>query len=304
MNSTKSIVVGSRGSRLARAQAESVINELKKAHPFLKIDLVTIKTTGDSHKQTSLDVLGGEGVFVKELEDALLQNRIDIAVHSAKDMPTIIPEGLQLTASTGRADPRDVLISRSGKLIGLPSGAVIGTGSQRRAVQLKERRSDLQIKGLRGNIDTRLEKVSSGELDGIVIAAAALMRLGWEDKITEYLDFVPAVGQGALGIETRSNDYRILEIIEPINDIPTYRSIIAERAFLRALGGGCRAPIAALAEAHNNDINLRGMVADPEGNAILHAKTDGNTSDPKTVGTELAQKMIEMGAAELIKGAN
>lgn len=301
MTAMQRVLVGSRGSQLAMLQAESVINELKRLHPHMEFELVKITTTGDRHKQTSLDVIGGEGVFVKELEEALLQKRIDIAVHSAKDMPTTIPDGLQLTASSKRSDPRDVLVSRSGKLADLPSRAVIGTGSQRRAVQLKEHRPDLIIKGLRGNIETRLKKVISGEFDGIIIASAALIRLGWEDRITEYLDFVPAVGQGALGIETRSDDKRMAELLKPINDLPTYQSIIAERAFLRALGGGCQAPIAASGKVHNDRINLRGMVADPNGNTILYAEVDDDLSDPIAVGSRLAQNMIKMGAASLLK---
>jgi len=250
--------------------------------------------------------MGGEGIFVKELEDALLDRRIDMAVHSLKDMPTTIPDGLRLASVSERVDPRDVLVSRFGKLAELPSRAKIGTGSQRRAVQILSQCSDIQVCDVRGNIDTRLGKVFSGQLDGVVLAAAALIRLGLEGRITEYLpvdSFMPAVGQGALGIEIRAEDAQLAEIVASINHEPTWQSIAAERAFLKALGGGCRAPIAALGTVANGTIHLRGMVASPSGSGILWAEVEGSALAPEEVGNNLARRMTEMGAVALIERA-
>ena len=303
MKPNRRIFVGSRRSRLATLQSRSVIAILRELHPDLEFDLIEITTSGDRNKKTSLEILGGEGVFVKELEEALLQRKIDMAVHSAKDMPTDIPEGLRLAAVTERVDPRDVIISRSGKLAELSQGAKIGTGSQRRAVQITAQRPDIQICGLRGNIDTRIRNVSSGRLDAIILAAAALIRLRMTGRITEYLspeDFVPAVGQGALGIEIRADDTQIAEIAAPLNHVPTWQSVVAERAFLRTLGGGCRAPICALGTVDNGMLRLSGMVANPDGSAILRDRCEGTATEPEKVGTRLAQKMIETGAISLI----
>ena len=304
MMSDNRVVVGSRRSKLAMVQTRSMIAELKRLHPRVEFDLVEITTTGDRHRQVSLDVLGGEGVFVRELEEALLDGRIDLAVHSAKDMPTEIADGLRLGATPPRVDPRDVLISRSGKLKELASGSRIGTGSQRRVVQIVALRPDLQIGGLRGNVDTRLRKVASGEFDGILLAAAALIRLGLEEHITEYLEpdvFVPAVGQGSLGIEIRAGDDRMADVVAPLNDEPTWQAVIAERAFLQALGGGCRAPIAALGNVGGGRLHLSGMVADPAGTTILRREVVGDTTDPEEAGNLLGREMIEMGAESLVR---
>jgi hydroxymethylbilane synthase len=245
-------------------------------------------------------------VFVKELEKALLDGEIDLAVHSLKDLPTEIPYGLFLAAATTRLDPRDVLISRAGKLAGLAPGSKIGTGSLRRSVQLLALRPDLEICGIRGNIDTRLRKVSEGEVDGIIVAAAALIRLGWQDKTTEYLPiehFTPAVGQGALGIETRSEDKETASLASAINHEPTWQSVTAERTFLRALGGGCRAPIAALGIVSDGVLKLSGMVASVDGVHILRATEEGDALAPEQVGKRLTQKMVAMGALDYIAEA-
>src|SRR4030042_6930273 len=201
----RSITIGTRGSKLAVIQAQSVLTKLKEAVPGLKASLVKITTRGDRESSTALDKFASQGVCVKELEKFLINGEIDLAIHSLKDVPTEIPDGLTLAATTARLDPRDVLVSRADNLAGLALGSKIGTGSLRRSVQLSAIHPDLEICGIRGNIDTRLRKVSQGEVDGIIVAAAALIRLGWEDKITEYLPpeyFIPSVGQGALGIET------------------------------------------------------------------------------------------------------
>ena len=297
------IVVGSRGSKLALIQAELVVAEIRKINPQVELGISQVVTKGDRDRHAQLDHMEGIGIFVKELEEALLDSRIDLAVHSLKDVPTEIPQGLCLLAVTERLDPSDVLISKSGRLNELPSGARIGTGSLRRAAQLTQYRSDLKACSIRGNVDTRLRKVSSGELDGVILAAAAMIRLGWQDKISEYLPlehFVPAVGQGALVIETRLGDEEIAGLISPLNHLPTWQSITAERAFLSALGGGCRAPIAALGTVNSDTLKLEGMVADASGREILRAAEKGSTLFPEKLGIRLAQRMLETGASEFI----
>ena len=299
----RKITIGTRGSRLAVIQAQWVLTKLREATPGLEANLVKITTRGDRDSGTALDKFAGQGVFVKELEKALIDGEIDLAVHSLKDMPTEIPRGLFLAATTARLDPRDVLISRAGKSAELAPGSMIGTGSHRRAVQLRALRPDLETCGVRGNIDTRLRKVSEGEVDGIIVAAAALIRLGWHDKITEYLPtehFTPAAGQGALGIEIRSGDKATALLASVINHEPTWQSVTAERTFLRALGGGCRAPIAALGIVSGDVLKLSGMVASVDGSRILRATEEGNAQAPEQVGRQLAQKMAEMGALDCI----
>lgn len=300
----KPVIIGSRGSRLAIIQAESVLARLKEANPALEFKLTRIITQGDRDKTGSLDRIPGRGVFVKEIEEALLEKRIDIAVHSLKDLPTQIPSGLSLTAVTMRLDPRDAFVSPGKKLAELPPGSVIGTGSPRRKVQLLTYRPDLEVKEIRGNIDTRLHKVISGEFDGIIVAAAALIRLGWEDRITEYLaleHFLPEIGQGALGIEIRAGDKEIAQLTQTLNHEPTWQSIIAERAFLQALGGGCRTPVAALATVTGDTLRLQGMVV-YNGN-IFQDSEEGSPLTPHLVGKRLANKLLERGAAQFIAKA-
>ena len=299
----RNITIGTRGSKLAVIQAQWVLTKLREAAPGLKASLVKITTRGDRESGTALDKFAGQGVFVKELEKALFDGDIDFAVHSLKDMPTEIPYGLFLAAATARLDPRDVLISRADKLAGLAPGSKIGTGSLRRSVQLSALRPDLEICGIRGNIDTRLRKVSEGEVDGIIVAAAALIRLGWEDKIAEYLPteyFTPSVGQGALGIEIRSEDKETASLASALNHEPTWQSVTAERTFLRALGGGCRAPIAALGIVSDGVLKLSGMVANVDGTRILRATEEGDAQAPEQVGKQLAQKMVDIGALDCI----
>ena len=299
----RKITIGTRGSKLAVIQAQWVLTKLREATPELEANLVKITTRGDRDSGTALDKFAGQGVFVKELEKALIDGEIDLAVHSLKDMPTEIPRGLFLAATTARLDPRDVLISRAGKSAELAPGSMIGTGSHRRAVQLRALRPDLETCGVRGNIDTRLQKVSEGKVDGIIVAAAALIRLGWQDKITEYLPtehFTPAAGQGALGIEIRSGDKATALLASAINHEPTWQSVTAERTFLRALGGGCRAPIAALGIVSGDVLKLSGMVASVDGSRILRATEEGNAQAPEQVGKQLAQKMADIGALDCI----
>jgi len=299
----RKIAIGTRGSKLAIIQAEELQTRLKQTFSELETTLIRIKTTGDSNNTTALAEFSGQGVFVKQLEKSLLDGHIDIAVHSLKDLPTEIPAGTTLAAVTARLNPDDVLVSRAGKLADLASGSNIGTGSPRRAIQLLVLRPDLKVSNIRGNIDTRLRKISEGEFDGIIVAAAAMLRLGWADRITEYLPvehFVPAVGQGTLAIEIRSGDKQVAHVVSQINDKSTWQAITAERSFLQALGGGCRAPIAALGTTSGCNLKLTGMVAGPAGTQILRATEEGAVSDPEQIGGNLARKMLEMGASSLI----
>ena len=297
------LIVGSRTSKLAMIQTESVVARIRKANPDLEVSFSKIVTKGDRNRRTKLDRMPGVGVFVKEIEEDLLDGRIDVAVHSLKDVPTDIPQELCLLAVTERLDPRDVLVSRTGRLDEIPLGSKIGTGSLRRTVQLARYRPDLEACSIRGNIDTRLRKVFSGEVDGVILAAAAILRLEWEDKISEYLpieSFLPAVGQGALVVEARLDDEEVAGLLSPINNLPTWQSITAERTFLSALGGGCRAPIAALGTVANTILKLKGMVADVSGKKILFDSEEGSATSPEEIGARLAKKMLSMGASKFI----
>ncbi|MFA5079106.1 MAG: hydroxymethylbilane synthase [Dehalococcoidia bacterium] len=299
------LIIGSRGSRLAMIQAETVAGEIRRCRPNCEIEIRKIVTEGDRNRSASIDASGDTGIFVKALEDALLDSAIDIAVHSLKDMPTVLPPQLYLAAVTQRLDPRDALVACS-PLAELNPGSKIGTGSLRRAAQLKHIRSDLEVCSIRGNVDSRLRRVSSGQLDGVIVAAAALLRLGWSDKITGYLPlelFLPAVGQGALAVEAREGDGRVKEIIEPINHLPTWQSVTAERFFLHTVEGGCRAPIAALATVNGNILEIQAMVSDREGDVIMRDTYTGPAILPREAGEELARRMLKAGAASLIRDA-
>jgi len=301
---SRRIIVGSRGSKLALVQTESVVAKIREMNPDLDITVSKIVTTGDRNRESPIDQMG-TAIFVKELEDALLGERIDIAVHSLKDVPTVLPPGLCLSGVTERLDPRDVLVAGVG-LNELAPGSRIGTSSLRRTVQLISYRHDLQACPIRGNVDTRLRKVFSGEFDGVMLAAAALLRLGLESRITEYLPlnhFLPAVGQGALVVEARLSDMDIARVMSSINHIPTWQCVTAERALLRALGGGCRAPIAALGTVSGNRLELEGMVASMSGQKVLCASEEGNAISAEEIGLKLSEKMLGMGAAEIIAEA-
>ncbi len=298
------IVVGTRGSRLALIQTESVVNRLKLIHLDLEISTRKVVTAGDRDRLTHLDRIG-TNVFVKELEVALLDDRIDLAVHSLKDVPTDIPQGLGLIAVTERDDPRDALVARA-LLDDLPAGSRIGTGSLRRTIQIAQIRPDLETCSIRGNVDTRLSKVDSGEIGGVVLAAAGLKRLGWQDKITQYLplkNFLPAAGQGALVVEARLEDKELIDLVLPINHLPTWQCVTAERTFLRELGGGCRAPIATLGTIDGVRLRLEGMVANPIGRKMLRDSIEGDITSAQELGMNLARKMLAMGASEFIAEA-
>jgi len=300
---SRRITVGSRGSKLALLQAESVVAKIREINPDLDVSINKIVTTGDRNHRRRLGRTG-TAIFVKELEEALLDGRIDIAVHSLKDLPTELPPRLCLLAVTERLDPRDVLVAKS-KLNELASGAKIGTSSLRRTIQLMSYRPDLLARPIRGNVDTRLRKVFSGEFDGVIVAAAALLRLGWEKRTTEYLprDFLPAVGQGALAVEARLGDVDIARLVSPINHLPTWQCVTAERALLRALGGGCRAPVAALGTVNGNTLKLEGMVASVSGRKVLRASEEGSAISAEEIGVRLAQRMLAKGAVEIIAEA-
>jgi len=303
------VVIGTRGSQLALWQANHVAARLRSAVPGISVDLQTIKTTGDKILDVPLAQVGGKALFVKEIEEALLEGRVDLAVHSMKDVPTDLPVGLAIVAVTEREDPRDVLISRTGKgLQDLPHGARVGTSSLRRQAQLLHHRPDLTIISLRGNLDTRIRKLQSEGLDAVVLAAAAIKRLGWTDRITEFLPpevCLPAIGQGALGIEMRaaSPEPRApsLRRIPNVLDHPeSHVAVLAERAFLRRLEGGCQVPFAALAEIGGGRILLRGLVASPDGKRILRGERSGIGQESEGLGAALAEDLLSRGAGQII----
>ena len=306
MAAAKRLVVGSRGSRLAVIQAEELIGQLRDAVPQLELSLVKIKTQGDRDRKSPLSQIGGRGVFVKELEDALLKGKIDVAVHSLKDMPSQLDPGLRLAAVPVRRDPRDALVSGSGKTLAqLPSGARIGTGSQRRALELQAFRPDLKACPLRGNIDTRISKVCPGELDGVIVAAAALERMGWQDRVAEYLPvdiFLPAACQGALGVEMRAGD-GAAATVALVNDEASWQTTAAEREFLRTLGGGCRSAIAAMAHVEGDIMHIEGMAAGLLSGKTVRAKLAGPRQKSEELGKKLAQNLLDMGAGKLIEEA-
>jgi len=302
------LVIGSRGSKLALRQAQMVKTELESLQPSLAVRVEIIKTSGDVNTDP-LSVIGGKGVFTKELEEALLDGRIDLAVHSLKDLPTIIPEGLVIGAICKREDPRDALVLKGSpegvaSLRALPKGATVGTSSPRRLAQLKHLRNDLVINDLRGNVDTRLRKLDEGQYDALVLACAGLRRLGLDNRISAPLppsEMLPAVGQGALGIETRAGDASAIEAVSKLDHKFTRLACLAERAFLRSLGGGCQLPIAAYAVVREKRIRLDGLVADPQGKRIVRDRVSGALDAAEELGTLLAEQLLERGARELLE---
>lgn len=298
----KALVIGTRGSRLALVQTEQVAQALRQAHSHLSVELRLIKTAGDRDALSSLSQVGGQGIFVKELELALLAGEIDMAVHSLKDMPTEPTPGLVLAAVTARADVRDAFLSRDRlALRDMPAGARIGTGSQRRAVQLRALRRDLQVADIRGNVDTRIRKMDEGQVDGVVLALAGLTRLGLQERAVEIFPsdgILPAVGQGAIAVQTREDD-AAREIAAVLDHYATHQATSAERAFLQRLGGGCRLPIAALGTIDGDRLTLRGMIADAAGIRILRAQVEGPAAEAQALGERLAEQLLAMGGAEL-----
>jgi hydroxymethylbilane synthase len=301
----KTIKIGTRGSKLALWQANWVKSALIAGHPLISVELVPIKTKGDKILDVALAKVGGKGLFVKEIEEALLNGDIDLAVHSMKDMPSEIPKGLCIGAIPRRETPQDVLISRKRLLLSqLGPNARIGTSSLRRTAQLLHARSDLVITPLRGNLDTRLKKLDGGDLDAIILAAAGVKRLGLEHKITEYLDekvMLPAVGQGALCIEIRGNDPEVESIISLLDHHETRTVVMGERAFLNRLEGGCQVPIAAYGKIEKNKFTLCGLVATVDGKTVIKETHSGQKDSSESIGVKLADRLIEMGAKTIME---
>jgi hydroxymethylbilane synthase len=305
-------VIGSRGSKLALWQSEWVRARLAELRPEAEIRIEVIKTSGDVMLDVPLAVIGGKGVFTKELEEALLAEEIDLAVHSLKDLPTTLPDNLAITAVTEREDARDALILREGvaaagehSLRGLPQGAIVGTSSLRRQAQLKHLRPDVSIKDLRGNVDTRLRKLDEGGYDAIILASAGLRRLGLERRINAsitHAEMLPAVGQGALGIETRADDRRTAALVSLLEHAPTRAACTAERALLFALGGGCQVPIAAHAVVSGDTLRLDALVAALDGGRVIRDRAEDDAAHAARAGETLAARLREQGAEELLEG--
>jgi hydroxymethylbilane synthase len=300
----RQIIVGSRRSKLALTQTNWVMDQLKKLDPRFEFEVKEIVTKGDQIQDVTLSKVGGKGLFVKEIEQAMLDKEIDMAVHSMKDMPAVLPEGLTIGCIPFREDHRDALISRGHvKLKDLKPGAIVGTSSLRRSAQLLVARPDLEIKWIRGNVDTRLAKLETEEYDAIILAAAGLYRLGWaSDVVTEFLDAdlcIPAAGQGALSIECREDDKELLELFEKFTCKKTERAVRAERAFLQKMEGGCQVPIAGFAHvAKNDEIVLNVLVASPEGQEIIKEEVRGQ--NPEELGVQAADLLIQKGGKDLI----
>ncbi len=303
----KILTIATRGSELALWQAHHTRDSLlARAQGKLEVELLVLKTKGDKILDVPLAKVGGKGLFVKEIEEALLDGRADIAVHSMKDVPADLEEGLHMAAVSKRADARDAFCSNKvGSLDELPAGAVVGTSSLRRACQVRVLRPDLQIASLRGNVPTRLAKLDAGEFDAIILAAAGLQRLGFADRITETFAVercLPAVGQGALGLETRMDDAETTELVfQAMNDSADASRIAAERSFLLYLEGGCQAPMAAHAFYEGTELVLRGLVGKPDGSVILRAERRGAQSSAKELGSAVAVDLLEQGAGPILE---
>ena len=301
----KRVLVGSRGSSLALRQTEEVLEQLRAAgNGSTDLQVLTIKTGGDAASEAPLAGLG-RGIFVKEIEQALLDGELDMAVHSLKDMPTRLPDGLAIGAVLQRIDPRDVLVNRWGcTLAELPPGARIGTSSPRRTAQLKSLRPDVEVLPIRGNVETRLRKASGADYDGVVLAAAGVIRIGLQGEVAQYLstaDFVPAPGQGALAVEVRQDDDEIMSLLSDVEHPLTRREVTTERAFLEALGGGCQVPVGAYARADGDTMVLTVFLASPDGGEVFKTKVRGRASNPHEVALDARQRLIERGARELVK---
>jgi hydroxymethylbilane synthase len=298
------IKIGTRGSKLALVQANTVVASLKKIAPEITIEICVIKTSGDIMQDVSLLQIGGQGAFVKEIEEALLSGDIDLAVHSMKDVPGETPDSLTFAAILPREDVRDILVSRDNiKIEFMPRGAKIGTGSLRRGAQIQAMLPDVTIVPLRGNIDTRLKKIETENLAGVILAAAGMKRLGYAHKIAQYLPvefMLPAVGQGALGLQIRKTDSALAMVIAKLNHEQTAAELTAERSYLRALGGGCRLPIAAFCKLEGAQLSLTGLVAAPNGVSVIRDNVRGVIEEAEELGTRLASLIMEKGGKKLL----
>ncbi len=302
--STQTIRIATRQSPLAMWQAEFVRDRLMEAHPGLQVKLLGMTTQGDQILNSPLAKIGGKGLFVKELEVSMLNGESDIAVHSMKDVPVDFPEGLHLAVICEREDPRDAFVSNNYKTLDeLPQGARVGTSSLRRQCQLREKRPDLDIIDLRGNVNTRLRKLDEGQYDAIILAAAGLIRLGFNDRITQLMETdisLPAIGQGAVGIECRSDDARVNALLAPLNDPDTYTRVMAERAMNNRLEGGCQVPIAGHALLDGNTVHLRGLVGQPDASEMIRGEITGLASEAEQLGIKLADDLLSRGAKEIL----
>jgi len=300
----KQIKIGTRGSLLATTQSTWVRKQIEAEHPGITVELVKIVTKGDKILDVPLAKVGGKGLFVKEIEEALLRKDVDLAVHSMKDVPSELPDELHLGIIPPRENPHDAFIStRFAKLADLPKGATVGTSSLRRRAQLTALRPDLKIVDLRGNLDTRLRKLDEGKFQAIILAAAGLNRLGMSSRATGYFtakEMLPAVGQGALGIELRKDDDELLAGLSFLNDANTTIAVAAERAFLYRLEGGCQVPIGAFAEVDGGQVELTGLVASVDGKEVLKDSISGPNAEAQQIGAQLANKLLDMGGREIL----
>ena len=301
----KTVKIGSRASALALAQTNWVKERLQEAHPGYDFEIIEITTKGDKILDKPLAKVGGKGLFIKEIEVALLEKRIDMAVHSLKDMPAELPRGLKLGAIPEREDYRDVLITQDDKTLDqLPKGAKLGTSSLRRKAELLSYREDLEVIPIRGNINTRLAKMDSQNLDGIVLAAAGLHRMGWEDKVTQYLnpeDFVPAVGQGALAIEIREDDHLIEDLVNEINHRETENAVMAERSYLKEIEGSCKIPVGGVANCRGDQLELTAFVASINGERIIKSNDSDKRDAGQELGVRLARAILNQGGDQILR---
>jgi hydroxymethylbilane synthase len=304
MMKKKMLRIGTRGSALAVWQADWVKSRLLTLHPGCEVELVKIKTTGDKILDVPLAQVGGKGLFVKEIETALLEGHVDLAVHSMKDMPAEVPPGLCIGAIPKRENPLDVLVSRNGKTFeALPQGAKVGSSSLRRGAQVRHRRPDISICGLRGNLGTRIKKLETEELDAIILAAAGITRLGLAEHITEYMPesiMLPAVGQGALSIEVREGDPAVQSCMDPLDDWETRATVETERAFLARLEGGCQVPIAGRAKLKGDTIEFTGLISEVDGSVMLRETISGPVADRQELGEQLAERLLDRGGREIL----
>ena len=303
MKITKTIRIGTRASKLALWQSQFVADELKKKYPDLKFELVKIQTTGDKVLDVMLSKLGGKGVFIKEIEVALLKNKIDLAVHSLKDVPNELGVEYKIAAVTKRADPFDAFVSNKFfSLAELPQGAVVGTSSLRRAAQILNLYPHLRIENLRGNVDTRLKKLDAGNFDAIILAAAGLERLGYSGRIKQILtEIIPAAGQGALAIEIRADDIEVAETVNFLNDEKTFQATKIERDFLKVIGGSCQIPVGIFAEVYENKISARAVIASLDGKKIVKDSSTAPIENISTFGKALAEKFLANGGREILR---
>ena len=301
---TDTIRIATRKSPLALWQAEYIRDRLLELNEGLQVELVKMVTQGDKILDTPLAKVGGKGLFVKELEVGMLNGDADIAVHSMKDVPVEFPDGLHLAIICEREDPRDAFVSNNfDTLDDLPNGATVGTSSLRRQCQIRAHRPDIKIADLRGNVNTRLKKLDEGQYDAIILASAGLKRLGFDDRINAYIDTevcLPAIGQGAVGVECREGDERIHALIDPLNDQQTSTCVLAERAMNERLEGGCQVPIAGYATLDGDTLNMRGLVGRPDGKEVVSGSISGPASDAEELGTKLADDLLSRGAKEIL----